>query len=233
MNHITKGMKWNWWVKYILNIDTLAAIFVGLLVLYFIFTSKRRKYKFQVPNGSGFSNTLDSSEKRSSKRNVKRKRRGKLNKHEEECRRIFQDLFGIRFKSVRPKWLKNPVTNKNLELDGYNPSIETPKGRGLAFEYDGQQHSKYTPHFHQGGPDEFEYQVVKDSWKDQKCKERGVLLIRIPHFVAYQDLERYIKMMLKREDVELPSSRGLYANSRASSPTEVYRNFANGSGIYG
>lgn len=223
-------MKWSWWKKYILNIDTIVCVFIAILVLYFIFTSKRKKYRFEIPDADG--NTSTSGSFRSKKKSKAKKRSGrKLNKHEEECRRIFQDLFGCRFKSVRPKWLKNPVTRKNLELDGYNPDITTPKGRGLAFEYDGQQHSKYTPHFHPGGVDEFEYQVVKDSWKDQKCKEKGVMLIRIPHFVAFQDLERYIKMMLKREGVE-PSPHGLYASSH--SPDEVYRNFSSKkSNMYG
>ena len=226
-------MKWNWWRKYVLNIDTLIAIFVAILVLYSILTSKRRKYQFDISEGSGFGRILDNRKSPNLSRN---RRKRKLNKHEEECRRIFQDIFGVRFRSVRPKWLKNPVTKKNLELDGYNPSISTSKGNGLAFEYDGRQHSKYTPHFHQAGPDEFEYQVVKDTWKDQKCKERGVMLIRVPHFVAFQDIERYIKMMLKRNGVEthIGNMRGLYDRYKNSTPNEVYRNFnKTGSNVYG
>jgi hypothetical protein len=217
-------MKWSWWTKYVLNIDTMAAIAVLLVVLYFIFTSKRRKYKFDIPDGSGHSPS------RSSKRKDKgrTRRRRKLNKSEEECRKIFQREFKSRFKSVRPKWLKNPVTGRNLELDGYNPKIVTPIGTGLAFEYDGQQHSKYVPHFHPGGPDEFEYQVTKDSWKDKTCKKRGVMLIRIPHFVAFPDLTRYIKAELKRRGVDTHQHR-----SRSHAPQDVYRNFSSGAGLYG
>lgn len=130
---------------------------------------------------------------------VKPKKAPRVNKHEERCREIFEDLFGTKFKSVRPDWLANPVTKKNLELDGFAPDIRTKLGRGLAFEYDGEQHARYNKHFHKGGPEEFIYQTKKDSWKDMKCKEKGVLLIRIPHYVVFQDLERYIKQRLVKE----------------------------------
>lgn len=131
----------------------------------------------------------------------KKKRKRRVNKHEERCREIFQEIFHRRFKSVRPKWLKNPATGKNLELDGYSSHIRTPIGKGLAFEYDGIQHSKYTKHFHGSNPKAFLYQTKKDEWKDLLCKKRGVKLIRIPHFVAYEDLERFIKNKLRRENI--------------------------------
>ena len=99
---------------------------------------------------------------------------------------------------MRPDWLKNPWTYQNLELDGYNPDIVTPKGKGLAFEYDGVQHSRFTPLFH-SCVDDFEYQVMKDSLKDEMCKDEGVLLIRIPHYVCYWHLKPFIigKLVMK------------------------------------
>ena len=111
--------------------------------------------------------------------------------YEEKCRKIFQELFKKEFKSVRPDWLKNPWTYQNLVLDGYNPDIVTPKGKGLAFEYDGVQHSRFTPLFH-SCVDDFEYQVMKDSLKDEMCRDEGVLLIRIPHYVCYWHLKPFI-----------------------------------------
>ena len=90
--------------------------------------------------------------------------------YEEKCRKIFQDLFKKEFRSVRPDWLKNPWTYQNLELDGYNPDIVTTLGKGLAFEYDGVQHSRFTPLFHSCVGD-FEYQVMKDSLKDEMCRD--------------------------------------------------------------
>lgn len=184
-----------WWRRF-LTIDTIAILIIVVAVLYCFFTSKRRKkYKFTAFDHA--SNLLSNAE--ASSRRKRRTKKKKINKHEERCREIFQSIFKQPFKSVRPNWLKNPATGKNLELDGFCPYIQTPMGRGLAYEYDGQQHAKYTPHFHRNGPQEFIYQVKKDSWKDMKCKQNGVLLIRIPHFVPFHDLERYIKLQLKNK----------------------------------
>ena len=118
--------------------------------------------------------------------------------YEEKCRKIFQELFKKEFRSVRPDWLKNLWTYQNLELDGYNPDIVTPLGKGLAFEYDGVQHSRFTPLFHSCVGD-FEYQVMKDSLKDEMCRDEGVLLIRIPHYVCYWHLKPFIigKLIMK------------------------------------
>jgi hypothetical protein len=209
-------MNWKWWSKYFFNIDTIIVIFIILLVLYFFITREKKSHKFSI----GDYGLVNGNKKLKTR---KKKRKPKFNKHEEECRRIFQELFGVRFKSIRPEWLKNPVTGRNLELDGYNPNIKTLKGVGLAFEYDGEQHAKYNEHFHRSGPDEFIYQTTKDDFKNFKCKERGVLLIRIPHFVAFPDLDRYIKSELKRNnvspfgrrsrsDASIPSNRGIFRN---------------------
>lgn len=186
-------MKW----RYLFNIDTISIIFLILAVLYCFFKFEKRKKKKFI--GIGDSGWDISSGKGSQKFSKKRRRKPKINKHEEKCRSIFEKIFKKKFKSVRPDWLKNPVTKKNLELDGYCDDIKTKYGRGLAFEYDGIQHSKYTSHFHKKGPKEFIYQTKKDSWKDFRCKEMGVVLIRIPHFVIFDDLERYITTKLKKE----------------------------------
>ena len=37
-------------------------------------------------------------------------------------------VFKTQFKKVRPNWLVNPKTNKNLELDGYSQEL------GIAIE---------------------------------------------------------------------------------------------------
>lgn len=173
--------RFQWWVKNLLHLETL--FFIGLII-FFIYCAWNGKLK----NIETLSDYI-----------VKKPKKPKrVNKSEERCREIFEEIFNVKFKSVRPDWLKNPVTGQNLELDGFAPDIETPIGVGLAFEYDGIQHSQYNRHFHKKGPEEFIYQTKKDSWKDHQCKQNGVLLIRIPHFVAFQDLERYIKQKLGR-----------------------------------
>ena len=64
-------------------------------------------------------------------------------KREEQCRLIFQSIFKRKkFPKVRPTFLRNPKTNRCLELDGYNKKLK------LAFEYDGYQHYIYPNKFH-------------------------------------------------------------------------------------
>lgn len=129
------------------------------------------------------------------------------NKHEERCREIFQNIFRRPFPSCRPSFLKNPSTGRNLELDGFCPSIvsRTHPG-GIAFEYDGIQHAKYSPHFHRNGPSDFLAQVKRDRYKTSVCARRGILLIRIPHFVPFGRLEEYIRDRIRRS-TPLPSTK--------------------------
>jgi hypothetical protein len=191
--------RWEWWITNLLHIETLFMIGLVITLIYLLFFTKGKVdtkgyEKLIFMNGTY---TPPSSSTQSGKSKPKKEKQG--HQHEERCREIFQDIFGKKFKSIRPDWLENPVSGQNLELDGFCPSIPTRLGTGLAFEYDGEQHSKYKKHFHRGGPKEFIYQTKKDAWKDLVCKERGILLIRIPWFVPYQDLDRYIKQRLRKE----------------------------------
>lgn len=193
------------WILYLCHIETLFIIGIIVLVIYIKFFRKSSKSTFlqleeiaeQIVSGSNALRSYSTENSENELRPLKPEK--KVHKHEERCREIFEQIFGVEFKSVRPEWLTNPATNKPLELDGFNTSIMTPMGRGLAFEYDGVQHSQYTPRFQPKGPIEFVYQMKKDSWKDTVCKQRRILLIRIPSFVAYNDLERYIKQTLRRK----------------------------------
>ncbi len=125
------------------------------------------------------------------------KKEGGTSQGEEISRSIFEKIFYSKFNKCRPAFLKNPVTGKNLELDGFCPTIRTPIGRGIAFEYDGCQHSNYIPFFHKSQQN-FAYQIKKDSFKDRICKEKGIVLIRIPYFIAPTKIENYIKAQCKK-----------------------------------
>jgi hypothetical protein len=187
-SNISKSKRW--W-HYLFNIDVIFVIVIFIVAVYLFFTNKRSTL---TPQGVRPADLL----------NVRHEK--KFNVHEEACRKIFERLFNKRFQSIRPDWLKNPHTGRNLELDGYCSEIYTPLGKGLAFEYDGQQHAEYNKHFHKS-PQDFVKQVKRDFWKDKVCKQHGILLIRIPHYIPYDDLEKYIKLKLSRYRL-LPDERG-------------------------
>lgn len=198
-------------ISKIINFETIFFIIIMGIVLYIIFCGEKKRnqlfntifnsktFKSRYPNARGGKgkNFKDSKQSDFSK-NLKQSSKKRINKHEEKCREIFEERFDCEFKSVRPDWLKNPVTKKNLELDGFNPDVKTPIGKGLAFEYDGVQHSQYTDHFHKRGEKEFIYQTRKDKFKDICCKNNRVLLIRIPHFVNYDELDTFVNDKIDR-----------------------------------
>lgn len=65
------------------------------------------------------------------------------------------------FYNYRPEWIINPQTGHRLELDIYYPDLK------IAIEINGLHH-------------ETEYQKYKDSFKILACKERGIILERLP-----------------------------------------------------
>lgn len=167
-----------------IDIACLVALIIAALFVAYLNRNKPRKTVNPVPEeGLLF-----------------RPQQQKYGKYEEECRRIFQRLFGVPFKKCRPDFLKNPATGKNLELDGFNANVRTPIGKGLGFEYNGEQHEKFTRKFHRKQED-FVYQCRKDSWKNIRCKRLNIVLINIPSYVTFDHLEKYIINELAAEKI--------------------------------
>jgi hypothetical protein len=110
---------------------------------------------------------------------------------EDQCRAIFERLFGSKFPTKRPDFLRNPKTNRNLELDGYNENL------GLAFEHQGEHHVVFPNTFHKTRED-FDNQQRRDKFKAEKCRERGITLLDIPHSVPAAQLEAYISKKLQK-----------------------------------
>jgi hypothetical protein len=111
----------------------------------------------------------------------------KESRGEAECRKVLQQLFQKPFTSQRPDFLRNPVTggNFNLELDCYNSSM------GLAVEYNGIQHYKYSPYFHRN-KDQFMTQKYRDDMKRRICKEKNIILIEVPYTIKVEDIKDFL-----------------------------------------
>ena len=98
---------------------------------------------------------------------------GSDSKGEVECRQILEKIFNRPFSKIRPSFLKNPFTGRNLEIDCYNEELK------LGLEFQGRQHYYYTPHFHRTEND-FVKQVQRDQMKREMCRKNGVTLIEVP-----------------------------------------------------
>lgn len=112
-------------------------------------------------------------------------------KGERICCETMEKIYGVPFKKIRPHWLKNPETGRNLELDCYNEDLQ------LAVEYNGKQHYEYNERngkstsFHKGEKD-FINQVRRDNYKAELCARNGIYLIIVPHTIAHEDIFDYI-----------------------------------------
>ena len=116
----------------------------------------------------------------------------KKTSRERYVRNLLESMFRYKFPSVRPKWLKNPKTGRNMEIDCYC------KEMSLCVEVDGIQHNKYLPYFHKKGYQEFLDMRERDFMKTILCKKRGMKLVRLPHNVHDQDIEAYLLQQINK-----------------------------------
>lgn len=107
-------------------------------------------------------------------------------KGEALCRKILETAFRVPFPTMRPDFLVNPETGRNLELDGYNEDLH------LAFEFNGIQHYKFPNRFHKS-EEEFKNQVRRDLFKREACEAAGISLIVIPYSIPKSDIPKYIQ----------------------------------------
>lgn len=180
---------WNWWKKRLLMPEVI--LFIIVLCLAFYLYWKYDRHVIRLNNDIDYDSLFLQPLRPIHGGALTQKRPKRINKTENKCRVIFEKIFSRPFPSIRPEWLKNPTTGKNLELDGYCEELQ------LAFEYDGVQHARFDKHFHKSGTD-FVYQVAKDDYKTKKCKIEGIDLIRIPHYISPISLEDYIRREIKR-----------------------------------
>jgi len=96
---------------------------------------------------------------------------------ERYCIEFLELLFpGHKFKKIRPKWLRNPKTNRPLELDGYCEELM------IAIEYQGKQHYVW-PNFTKCSRKEFFAQQERDRIKEETCINKNICLIQVPYTV--------------------------------------------------
>lgn len=113
------------------------------------------------------------------------------------CRAYFEAIFDKKFIKAKPKWLRNKVTGRLLELDGYCEEL------GIAFEHQGEQHySECTGIF----KDQFEKISNRDNIKKKLCKDNNVILIEIPEIgelIKLDKVENAIKEIIFKYGIKI------------------------------
>jgi len=110
-------------------------------------------------------------------------------KGESVCKQCLEFWFKKPFFSIRPKWLKSPYSENNLELDCYNADFK------LAAEYNGIQHYVF-PNKYMQTQEEFELQLAKDKFKFDRCNKLGIHLIIVPYTTKLKDIPEFLRRRL-------------------------------------
>ena len=118
------------------------------------------------------------------KTNIKKK--SKDSKGETKCRDVLERIYNKPFSKIRPKFLFNNKTGKNMELDMFNKDLL------IACEYNGQQHYNYIPFFHRT-EDGFQKQKDRDEQKRSVCKKLGIFLIEVPYTISENKIDEFIR----------------------------------------
>lgn len=96
---------------------------------------------------------------------------------ERYCVEFLELLFpNYKFNKIRPTWLRNPKTNRCLELDGFCSELM------IAVEYNGIQHYVW-PNFTNCSREQFLQQRYRDQIKEDICRDKNICLLRIPYTV--------------------------------------------------
>jgi len=97
-----------------------------------------------------------------------------------------EQLLGQPFPKARPDFLRNPSTNRCLELDAYCDTLR------IGAEFAGEQHRVFPNSCHSTRA-EFEKQQARDQLKMKLCQQHGVALLVIPDSVSAVDMHERVK----------------------------------------
>jgi hypothetical protein len=119
-----------------------------------------------------------------------------MNQKEQHCQKVLEELFpGYEFVKIRHPKIKNPETNRSLELDLYCEEL------GLAIEYNGPQHYYWIDFYHKTKED-FEKQKIRDMIKESYCDILSIQLIDVPNLQKYDEIKEYIIKSLDAKNIE-------------------------------
>lgn len=122
---------------------------------------------------------------------LRRKKHIVESKGEKAMKNALEKIYGFPFTKIRPLFLKNEETGRNLEIDAYNDRLK------IGAEYNGKQHYTYTPGWHATYED-FAKMQKRDELKRELCRKNGIVLIEIPYTILTEDIENFLRKELKK-----------------------------------
>jgi hypothetical protein len=183
-----------YWSNYGFEIlSVLSLVFIFILFIYNWYTNKRGTYTDSslIRNFIKQDSLTFGSPPRDSYYNY-REHTPRDSKLELTTKYHLEQLFRKPFYKIRPEFLKNKQTGRNLEIDLFNKELN------LAVEVQGIQHYKYSPRFHLT-PKHFEDQLQRDQDKALKCRKMGIRLIEIPYHIKENEVQAFLLKRLRYE----------------------------------
>lgn len=105
------------------------------------------------------------------------------------------------FVKIRPPWLRNPLTGRNLEIDAWCEELK------LACEFQGYQHTVFPNRFHKTF-DQFLAQQQRDKFKAQTLASLGIRLLEVPHTVCVEEIPSFLSERLASLNLLWPRTPG-------------------------
>jgi len=112
-------------------------------------------------------------------------------KGEKIARECIQNILKKPFTNQRLPDLKNPNTNRNLEIDCFNSDLK------IGIEYHGRNHYTFIPFFHKSF-EEFKKSQERDFYKMEMCNKLGIFLIIVPYNLEHSKICDFIKSQLTK-----------------------------------
>ena len=106
-------------------------------------------------------------------------------KNESATRKIFETLTGRSFPHKKGLFASNAL----WDLDGYCEEL------GIAFEYHGQQHYMFVPHFHRNGIEDLEKQQKRDRQIEIEAiyRDMPICLLVVPYWLSNDERQEFIR----------------------------------------
>jgi hypothetical protein len=174
-----------YWNEYGLEIlAVFSGIIIIVLYLYNVITNKRGSYSDQVYRPGQFGPPPKDSFYNYREHTIRDSKLELLVKYH------IENIFNSPFYKIRPNFLKNEATGRNLEIDLFNKEL------GLGIEIQGIQHYKFSPRFHLS-QQQFIEQQQRDQMKLHKCRQFGITIIEVPYHIKEKEVRNYLITQLK------------------------------------